>query len=447
MKQSIISLAIFIFFFHPASAQQAPAKLSFEEAVKIGLQRNVILNQQKNQLVGTQAQRLSSYGNFMPNLNIQGSFQRQEGQQQNTTTGNLEDLTTDFFNSQVNANLTLFNGLRNINTLAQTNSQVNAQSYLIKRSSQDVVANVANQYLQVLLDQELLRIAAENLATQQTLLEQINGFFEVGSRAITDVYNQDALLKGAQVAHIRAKNALQNDKSLLAQTLQLDPAEDFEVVYPVLVEDLKRLSQTPLDSLISIAMANRADLKQNDYLAEANKFSFRSTLSNYTPSVSLFANYGSFYYSLIPSDFSTQMRTNNPSLSYGANFTIPLFSRFQGKAQRTSAKILYDNSLLTKQNLEKTIKIDVQRAHNNLINAIENYESSLSQFQAGDLALRTQKESYELGIAAQVALAQANQTYVNGAASKAQAEVTLMFQKVLLEYAMGTLRPDEIQTK
>ncbi len=178
---------------------------------------------------------------------------------------------------------------------------------------------------------------------------------------------------------------------------------------------------------------------------KSNKYSFQSSLSTSLPSLSLFANYGSFYYSLIPENFNTQFRTINPSLSYGANLTIPIFSRFQNKAQRSNAKVQYQNSILSQQNLERTVKLDVQRAHNNFINAIENYESSLAQFQAGELALQTQQESYLLGVTPQVALAQANQTYVQGAAAKVQAEVTLLFQKVLLEYALGTLQPELIK--
>lgn len=422
-------------------------KLTFQEAVKIGLEKNVTLNQQKNQLTSTQAQRLGGYGNFLPNFNITGAFQRQEGQQQNTTSGDLEDLTTDYFGAQLNANLTVFNGLRNVNTLFQTSNQLMAQGYLVKRSAQDVVSTVATQYLQVLLDQELMRIAEENLKTQKTLLAQIQGFYDVGSKAITDVYNQDALTKAAQVTYIRARNTLQNDKSILAQTLQMDPADGFEVVYPQVTEDIRAYANVSLDSLISIAEANRADLQQFRYQEQANKYLVRTTLSGFTPSVSLFANYGSFYYSLIPDNFNTQFRTLNPSLSYGANFTIPLFSRFQNKSQRVTAKVTYNNSVLNRQNVEKTVRLDVQRAHNNLVNAIENYESSLAQFQAGELALQTQTESYALGISAQVAVAQANQTYVSGAAAKAQAEVTLLFQKVMMEYALGILQPETIEMK
>lgn len=428
-----------------AWAQNSVAKLTFEEAVAIGLQRNVALNQQKNQLEANQAQKLNAMGNYMPNLNLTGAVQRQEGQQANTTNGNLENLTTDYVGAQLNSNLIVFNGFRNYNTLNQSTNQLMAQSYLIKRNSQDVVSNVANQYLQVLLDQELVRIAEENFKTQNTMLEQIKGFQEVGTRAITDVYNQDAQTKTSQVLFIRAKNTLINDKSILAQTLQLDPSQTFEVTYPVMGEDLNKYKYLSLDSLIQVAIANRSDLKQLDHQTKANRYAYKSALSPALPSISLFANYGSFYYSLIAEDFNGQFGTTNPSLSYGANLTIPIFTRFQTKFQRTTAKVQFDNSVLNYQNLEKTVKLDVQRALNNFMNALENYEASLAQFQAGELALSTQQESYQLGISTQVALAQANQTYVLGAAAKVQAEVTLLFQKVLLEYALGTLQPELIK--
>jgi len=446
MKSMKIQFAAILSLFSlTCYAQETKGKtiLTFDEAVKIGLRKNVDLNQQKNQLVANQAQKLGAYGNFLPNLNLTGNFTHQEGQQQNTTSGNLEDLSTDYLGGQFNVNLNLFNGLRNINNLSAANNQVMAQSYLVKRSTQDVVSTVASQYLQVLLDQELLKIAEENLNLQKALTEQMQGFYEVGSRPITDAYNQDALLKGAQVSFIRAKNALLNDKALLAQTLQLDPAETFDVVYPNLPADRIDFRTVSVDSLINVALENRPDWRQLNYQVAANKHSWKAAFAGYVPSLSAFMSYGSFYYSLIPNDFSEQFRTLNPSFQYGANITIPIFNRFQPRSQRVSARVTYDNAVINRDNLEKTIKIDVQRAVNNLINASENYDASLSQFQAGELALQAQKESYDLGVSAQVALAQATQTYVSGAASKAQAEVTLLFNRILLDYALGIISVDD----
>jgi outer membrane protein len=435
------------FILSVACAAQNPAQLTFEEAVKLGLERNVALKQQKNQLELSQAQKMAGYGNFLPSVNINSTFQQQAGQQPNTTTGNLEDLKTTYLGAQLNGNVTLFNGLRNVNALGQANSQLMAQSYLVKRSTQDVVSMVALQYLQVLLDQELLKIAEGNLTSQNTLLEQMQGFYDVGTRAITDVYSQDALMKAAQVAMIRARNNLQNDKARLAQILQLDPAQDFEVINPSFQLDLPSIENMSLDSMVEIAVANRADLAQSKYMVKANQFLHKSLSSNYIPSISLFANYGSFYYSEIPLSFGEQFRSFNPSFSYGANLTIPIFSRFANRTQRMASEVQFKNSELTRQNLERTVKIDVQLARTNLINALETMSASQSQFQAGELSLQTQKESYELGVTNQVALAQANQVYVQGASSKAQAEVTVLFQRILLDYALGTLKVDDLIAK
>src|SRR5687767_1185641 len=114
------------------SQDQTPAKLTFEDAVKIGLKRNVLLNQQKNQLEVNQAQKLNAVGNFLPGLNAQGYYQHQTGQQPDQTTGDLVDSETDNAGYQLNANLPIFNGLGRFNTLKAADNQLSAQGYLVK---------------------------------------------------------------------------------------------------------------------------------------------------------------------------------------------------------------------------------------------------------------------------------------------------------------------------
>jgi len=447
MKKLLLPVLAALTLMHTAliaqdSVNQDTIKLSFDEAVKIGLKNNMLLNQARNTLISNQATKLGVVGSFVPGVNVTGGWQRQIGQQQNTTSGDLENLTTDYVSLQGNANW-LLPGFGRLSSLKQTTRVVDAQIYGVKSASQAVIFNVASQYLQVLLDQELLRIAQENYTTQKVLLEKIQASYDVGAKAITDVHVQDALAKAADVAVIKARNTLQNDKSILAQTVQLNPSANYKVVYPNLDQDYSGYRTMPLDSLVAIGMANRADLRQAELMVEANRFAVRVQSAKYLPSVSVYANYGSFYYNQINESFRNQFRTLNPSTTIGANLTIPIFNQFVTRAQRYAAKITYENSRLTEKNMELTVKLDVQRAYNNYINAMEGYAASLSQFQSGELAFQTQQESYLLGVSDQAALAQANQTYVNGAASKVQAQVTLLFQKVLLEYALGVIREDQ----
>jgi outer membrane protein len=311
------------------------------------------------------------------------------------------------------------------------------------------VYDVSTQYLQVLLDQELLRIATENHRVQDVLLSQLREQVNLGARAEADLYTQDAQVRNMEVTALQSKVTLENDKAILAQTLQLDPEIAVELEFPVM-ENSMDVTTMHLDSLYAVALANREDLKQAEYQAKANMFAHRASSNGFYPSLSFFASYGSQYNSSLTENplfgnFSNQFTTAFPNFSYGVSITIPIFDRMVTRNTRVFNRVVYENSKLTRDNVEKTIKIDVKRTYNNYLTAIQSNEASQVQAQAGELALKTQQESFILGVASQVALAQANQTYVQAAASQAQAQVTLLFQQMLLEYALGTLRVDSFQ--
>lgn len=448
MKRTGVVLLLFLAAVAYGQDSQ-PAKLTYEEAIKIGLKNNVILNQQKNLLFSREVARNASIANMGPNLFAQGQVFTNQGQQPNPENGNLEDLEVTNASASLNANLVLFNGLSRLSTFQQNTSLFKAQTSFVKRTEQDAIFAITNQFLQVLLDQELLRIAEENHNAQNTLLAQITEAVKLGARAEADLYNQDAQTKNMELISVRARMTLENDKALLAQTLQLDPAIPLELAMPQATLDIPDALTMNLDSLITAALNTREDLKQFNYTMEANQYQYRAALGLMTPTLTAFASYGSNYYSNLRDvaaygNFNAQFVNIFPNLTYGLNFNVPIFSRMNGRNQRVAAKVQYDNSRILRDNLEKSIKLDVKRAYNNYVAAIEAYNASQAQYQSGELALRVQTESYELGVANQVTLAQANQTFVQAASSKAQAEVTLVFQKILLEYALGTLVKPEL---
>ena len=444
MKQLFVITFLCLAFL--ADAQDST--LTFREAVKIALDNSINLNQQQNQLYINQSQKLQAQSQYLPSVAINGFGQRTDGQQISPLTGQGEDVTSDQFRASINASLSLFNGFSRINSLKQANYTFEAQNNAVERARQDVIFNVANQYLQVLLDEELLRIANENLESQRKLHDQINGFYEAGMRPVTDLYTQEAQVKNFEVQVIRSENTLRNDKSILAQTLQLDPVMEFVLERPEWDVKADEFNQINLDDLYAIASQNRSDLKQAEFTKRSTKYGYKSTLSGYMPSLDLFAGYGSQYFSRGEDgedSFKTQFVDLNPALSYGFQFSIPLFDRFVTKTNRVTNRIRYENAEYNYQNLEKTVKIDVQRAYQNYLGAIKNYTFSQSQYKAAELSYRTQKESFDLDVANQLELAQANQLYVQAQASLVQAELSLMFQSILLDYNLGTLKFEDIR--
>src|SRR5690606_28578368 len=157
--------------------------------------------------------------------------------------------------------------------------------------------------------------------------------------------------------------------------------------------------------------------------------------------------YGSRYNYIYDADnrsFQDQFGTDNRQLSYGLSLTIPIYSGFQSKSQVAFSKVSYENAKLDLENTEVVVKSDVLLAYRNFRGAVAGYEASASQLRAAELSYKTEKERYDLGISDIVQLTTSNQAFVRAQGDYQSAMFTLMFQRLLMEYALGTLTVDMI---
>lgn len=427
----------------------AQQHLTFEEAVMIGLMENINLKNSRNNLSVFRSQMTTDQMAFMPNLNISASGGQTRGQQINQVTGRGANVTNDTFFGNISSDLGLFQGNSRIHALKESKYRVASQEAFVARTTQDVIYDVAIQFLQVLLDQELKIIAEQNLAAQQLILEEISAFVEAGSRAEADKYTQEADVKNYELLVIQADNQLLNDKARLSQLLQLDPSVEFSVVHPGW--DIAGINPDNyvLEDLYQLAVDNRFDLAQFRHNEMADKYNVKAALAGYLPSVVVGVNYSSQYSNpnidsiAIPS-FGEQLTSLNPQIQYGFRVNIPIFDRLITRNSRIDAKMRYENSVNNTINLEKSIKIEVKRAYLNFIDVAKGYEVSLLQTEAAKLAYDTQDESYKVGIATQVERSNANQTYVTAQADLAQIRYRLLFQSIMLDYATGVLTVEAI---
>jgi outer membrane protein len=145
-----------------------------------------------------------------------------------------------------------------------------------------------------------------------------------------------------------------------------------------------------------------------------------------------------------PRPFTEQFRTNNVFKSYGLQLTIPLFNGMQNRAAIAQQKVLYENSQLNRKNIEYQISSDVIRSVRNFEGAKKSLAVTSDQLKFADLAFRFETERYNLGITNLVDYINANRAFVQAQTDRAQAEYRLIFQKILIEYALGTLKPENL---
>jgi outer membrane protein len=370
----------------------------------------------------------------------------------------------DNFTGSINANITLFSGLQAINTVRQNNQLTDAQAYNVNRTIQDVINTVGAQYLTVMLDKELMRIAKENFDALAQQLLQIKEQAALGARSPVDEYNQDAQTKAAELRYVQAEIALGNDKALLAQTLLIDPFEDFDVELPKW--DVNQVGNEQLDPR---ELAEKAKIHRGDYLRavkqeSAQRFGLASARGGLMPSLIAFGTIGSAYNfqhnvpdsiddgsgNLIPNpafprSFNEQFRNDNVFKQYGLQLQIPILNGFQSRSTYVQQKKLYDNAQLTRKNVEYQIQNDVIRTVRNYEGAKKQYLIAVDQLKAAEVAFELERERFNLGVTNFVDFVNANRTFVQAEADKARAEYNLVFQRILIEYAVGTLKAEDLQ--
>lgn len=444
MKRRICVVLLLCVAAISAPAQEL-AKLTFEEAVKTGLKNNLTLSQQRNQLIFTEVSKKSGLLRMAPTVSASASAGRFDGNSFNQQLGQVINGQTDFVNGNISAEVPVFNGFNQVNGYRQTVNQNDAQLNLVKRTEQDIIRNIANQYLTCLLDQQLVKIDQQNVETQATQLSQIKAQAELGARAEADVFNQEYQLRNAELLLVRSTNRLKNDKAILAQTLLIDPItfELEEVSWDVDAPDA-----ITLDELNTQAQQFRSDLKQASFSEKAAQFGLMSNRARYYPNLTAFAQMNSRYNYIYdyPDNrpFEQQFRTDNRQLYYGLSLSIPILNGFISRTQVAQARVTFENAKINTKSTEVRVKTEVLLAHQNYADARTSFQASDAQLKAAELSYKTEKERYDLGISNIVQLTTAQQAFVRAQSDFANARYTLMFQKIMINYAIGTLKVDDI---
>lgn len=452
MKKQLLSCVLSVVVILANAQEQSKKTLTFEDAVKIALQNGVLLNQQRNNLELNQIQKTSNILGLGPTLSAQAQAQRVDGNTFNNNTGQVVNGIFDQVSGSVNANWTIFNGFGQLNRAKQYSNLLDAQAFYVNRTAQDIINMIAGQYLTVLVDAELFTIARENWEALKKQLEQVKEQVNLGAKSPVDEYNQDSQTKAAEITMLQAQITLINDRALLTQTLLLDPSENLELIKPNWDANTIAADNIDFNPMFETALKNRGDYLRAVKNEDAARFGMNAARATMTPTLSLFGTLYSAYNHAHGDNgvrpFDVQFKSDNLKKIYGVQLYIPIFGGNQNLQNRTNfvqQRVLYLNNQWTRKNVEVQVKTDVLRAHENMQLYAKTYSVTIDQLKAADMAFQLETERYNLGVTSFVDYANANRVFVKAQTDKAQAEYRLMFQKVLVDYAVGTLKPEDFK--
>ncbi len=184
--------------------------------------------------------------------------------------------------------LDFFGRLRSLKKSALEDFLATEQARNIAKIS--LIAETVNAYSQLLLDSEILKIAAENAAAQSERYKFSELRYKNGIDSQSDLLNAQALTEAAATVHETYKKLVAQDKNTLMLLVGIFDEKSLPA-QNVSLNDIK-IDEDLLDFMTSETLLSRPDIKQAEHNLKAANASIGAARAAFFPSITLTGTYG-----------------------------------------------------------------------------------------------------------------------------------------------------------
>ncbi|WP_026712674.1 TolC family protein [Flavobacterium daejeonense] len=427
-------------------------KWNLEECVKYALDHNISIRQSELDTQTAVIDKKDAYGKFMPSVSASASHSWNIGLNQDITTGLLKNQTTQFTSAGANVGIDIYKGLQNVNNLRKAKLSLLASRYQLQKMQEDIALNVANAFLQVLFNKENLKVQNEQLAIDNKQLKRTQELVNAGNLPKGDLLDVKATIAADNQKVIAAENALLISKLSLAQLLQLDSFDNFDVADSEEFQmNQSILNQTPT-SIYNKAKQERAELKIAQTNLEIAQKNVSIAKGAYQPTLRGFYNFntrvsyadvalrdpttGAIIGTQPPPKFFDQFN-DNKGQSFGAQLNIPIFSGFAVRNNVERSKVSFEKSKIALEQQELDLQRNVYTAFTDAKGALKAYESAVQALDSRLESYNYAKEKFEVGLMNAFELSQ-SQTLLSAAQSEVlRAKYDYIFKTKIVEFYFG----------
>lgn len=415
---------------------QAQEAWSLQKCIEYAIEHNLSIKQQEASRNQSEVELNTAQWSRLPNLNgnVGQSFNFGRALQADNTYGNRNTASTNF---SLGTNIPLFTGLQIPNSIALAKLNLKAATEDLKKAKEDISIQVASYYLQALFNEELSKVAQNQVKLSQEQLDRKVAFFKNGKASEAEVYEAKSRLAQDEMSAVQADNNYRLALLDLSQLLELPSPEGFTIAEPPTVEMNVQLSLP--DEVYSQAMTNKPSIKAAQYRLEGAEKSIRIAQSGYYPQLSFGAGLSTNYYNMSgieTASFSSQWHQNfNKYLQF--SLSIPLFNRFATRNRVKSARIQKNALQWRLEESKKTLYKEIQQAYYNALAAEAKYRSSQSASEASEASFKLMSEKYANGKATATEYNEVRTLWMKALSDHIQARYDYLFRSKILDFYKG----------
>ncbi len=428
------------------SATANAKEWSLQECIAYALQNNISLQKSNLSRLNAKEDILLSKAQLFPSLSASTN------QMANYTPWVESGISSDgyarssvdkvYYNGSygVNANWTVWNGNRNVNTVKLNKLAEQKAAIDSATTANNIQEKIAQLYVQILYSNEAIKVNKESLKSSIQNEERGKEMLKVGKMSKADLAQLTAQRAQDEYNVINAESTTRNFKRQLKQLLQITDEEEFEVTPSMPTNEMAMQPIPALNNVYTLALASRPEIKAYQNSIEQSNLQIKLAKAQNLPTIGVNASVGTNTTSMNNNKWGEQLKTNF-NAGAGVSISIPLFDQRSKKTALNKANIQKESALLDLKN-EKT----------NLWATIEDYwlqaTTNQNKYRSAQESTKSAKESYEL-LSEQFKLGLKNIVELrNGKDKLLQAEqseleskyMTILNINMLNFYQNGTLR-------
>ena len=434
MRKTVLLAAALLTAFL-VQAQDLPWSLT--QCIDYALDHNLTVRQREINAAQREVELNTAEARRLPSLSGNGSqnFSFGRGLTADNTYVNTNTTSTGF---SLGSDVPIFSGFQIKNSIAMGKLNLAAATVDLEKARDDIRVAVAQAYIQILYDKEILSVARRQVEIDSLQVARLEEMARLGRASGAEVAAQQATLAQSRSTAVQAEGTLSMALLDLTQLLELPSPEGFDVVVPseeTLEPGLLLSPEAIYAEAVEIKPAIEAEKIRLDYA----KTNIDLAKGAFLPSLSLSGGIGSNYYTssgIGSAKFFDQMK-NNFSQYLGLSLSVPIFTRFSNRNNLRSAELSYRTQELQLEGVKKSLYKEIQQAYYNAVNAQEKYRSSESAAASAGEAFDLMQAKYELGQANITEFNESKARYLEAESNLARARYEQLYASRLLDFYSG----------
>ncbi|WP_207430353.1 TolC family protein [Sabulibacter ruber] len=446
---------------------------SLQQCVDHAIKNNLLIRQSGLSVEQAAIDVKQARADQLPSINGSGSHGFNNGFFLDPVRNQIQNTQIWSGNVGVNGSVNLYSGLQVQNTIKRNKLDYQASQLDQQKVQNDITLNVVTAYMNVLLNQEILKTNQERLNLTSSQLERTQKLFRAGSVPESNVLDLNAQIASDELNIITAQNNIDLFELQLIQMLNLTEANpaNFSIVVPQIPDPDQTVIAFNAEEVYTTASNRMPEILRARLRIQSAEKSIAIAKGGYHPSLSLVGSIstryssGSSLISFGETSVSQQVGFLDPSLSQplilyspeqserkypylnqlqdnigqfiGINLSVPILNSFRIRNNVQLSKIGLKNAEINSDIARNELKQTIAQAYTDAVNAQKRFTAAKKQLEAFEQAFKNAEIRLNNGLINSVDYNVARNNFVKAQSDIIQAKYDYIFRLKFLEFYQG----------